>query len=263
MKYAFSLVICFIFSLLMYCNAYAAATPSDAEIASPSSALSDRPDFYLDDVEGMNRDELLQRILVEVISISDSMSGPGVATASQALPDDSLEISSFDIDGYEGETTGFDDVALPYALGNTENFVNVLRFDVSFNGTDYVLLFPPEYIDSLFIDSKNRLWNMSASNIQGRAVSDNFNPYETRGQLFYLTPCLGNNFSTLENYGSPNYMRNYYWSGGRLTYDTSYGEIIVNKYYHPFYVSQTLQYIILFTTLGGVLILWLRNYKKY
>ena len=127
---------------------------------SPSSALSARPDFYLDDVEGMNRDELLQRILVEVISISDSMSGPGVATASQALPDDSLEISSFDIDGYEGETTGFDDVALPYALGNTENFVNVLRFDVSFNGTDYVLLFPPEYIDSLFIDSKNRLWNM-------------------------------------------------------------------------------------------------------
>lgn len=256
-------VLALIFSIFFAFPVYAAATPSDAEIASPSSALSDRPDFYLDDVEGMNRDELLQRILVEVIGISDSMSGPGVATASQALPDDSMEISALSADGYEGETIGFDDVALPYALGNQETFVNVLRFDITFNGADYVLLFPPEYIDSLFVDSKNRLWNMSASNIQGRAVNENFNPYETRGQIFYLTPCLGNNFSTLENYGSPNYMRNYYWSGGRLTYDTSYGEIVVNKYYHPFYVSQTLQYIIIFTTLGGVLILWLRNYKKY
>lgn len=257
------LILAFLISLFFTIPVYAAATPSNADIATPSSALSDRPDFYMDELEDMSRDELLQRILVEVMGISDGMSGPGVSTSSNGIPDDTMEISASDIDGYEGETISFDDVALPLALNSKENFVNVLRFDVTFNGADYVLLFPPEYIDSLYIDSRNRLWNFSTSNIQGRAVSDDFNPYVTQGKLFYLTPCLGNNFSTIDSNGSPNYMRNYYWSGGRLTYDTTYGEIVVNKYYHPFYVSQTMQYIILFTTLGGVLILWLRNYKKY
>ena len=145
------LILAFLISLFFTIPVYAAATPSNADIATPSSALSDRPDFYMDELEDMSRDELLQRILVEVMGISDGMSGPGVSTSSNGIPDDTMEISASDIDGYEGETISFDDVALPLALNSKENFVNVLRFDVTFNGADYVLLFPPEYIDSLYM----------------------------------------------------------------------------------------------------------------
>ena len=40
-----------------------------------SSAFDDRPDFYFEAMEDMNDDEVLKRILAEVVSISDSMGG--------------------------------------------------------------------------------------------------------------------------------------------------------------------------------------------
>ena len=104
---------------------------------------------------------------------------------------------------------------------------------------------------------------MSASTVTGRVVDGSFNPIQTEGTLVYLTPCLGNNFSSVENYGSPNYFRRYYWSSSRLTYTDTYGIITVNNYYQPFYVSHTTDYILIFITLGGVLILWLRSFKNY
>ena len=139
----------------------------------------------------------------------------------------------------------------------------MLRFDIAFNNHDYILLIPPEYVDNLYIDSNNRLWNMSTSNITGRIVDAEFNPLVTEGKLMYLSPCLGNNFSTVNEYGSPNYMRTYYWSSSRLTYSTSYGVITVNKYHNPFYVSQSMDYIMLFVVTGGVLFICLNNYKRY
>ena len=104
---------------------------------------------------------------------------------------------------------------------------------------------------------------MSTKTIQGRIVDENFNPYATTGKLVYLTPCLGNNFSSIREYGSPNYLREYYWSGSRYTYDDTYTEIVVDKYYHTYFVSDFWNYIFLFLIGGGVLLLWLRTYKRY
>lgn len=261
-------LLAFCFSFLFSFPALAAATPAeadvsssaDADVASPAEAvLDDRPDFYLDDLEDLSRDEVLQYILAEVIAISDSMSGPAADQASASLEDsqvlDSSEEDDVDVDIF---------TPISVQAASSDDFVNVLRFDVTFRGTDYVLLFPPEYVDSLYIDSNNRLWNMSASTIMGRAVASQFDPYQTEGDLFYLTPCLGNNFSSVRNYGSPNYKRHYYYnSSDRLTYSDSYGEIMVDHYYQPFYVSQTLQYVMIFVLTGGVLIIWLRSWRKY
>lgn len=229
-----------------------------------SSVFDDRPDFYYEAMEDMNDDEVLKRILAEVVSISDSLDGPSATPSSASrVSEDFLEVKEISSDGEENEIS-------PYALDSVslsevseDIYVNVLRFDITFDNDDYILLIPPEYVDSLYIDSNNRLWNMSASSITGRIVDASFNPLVSKGKLMYLSPCLGNNFSTVYEYGSPNYMRTYYWSSGRLTYSTSYGVITVNKYHNPFYVSQTMDYIMLFIVTGGVLFICLNNYKRY
>ena len=228
------------------------------------SVFDERPDFYYDSLEDMNDDEVLKHILSEVISINDSMAGPA-ATPSDAVPveDSSTEDEEIFTDGEEIEATPFSLDADFFSQGSDSIYVNVLRFDITYNDRDYILLIPPEYVDSLYIDKNNRLWNMSTSNGTGRIVDAEFNPLVTEGKLMYLSPCLGNNFSTVNEYGSPNYMRTYYWSSSRLTYSTSYGVITVNKYHNPFYVSQTMDYIMLFVVTGGVLFICLNNYKRY
>ena len=141
----------------------------------------------------------------------------------------------------------------------SDDYVNVLRYDVSISGRDYTLLFPPEYADSLYVDSQGRLFNVSASTIQGRLVDGDFNPYAQTGKLVYFTPCLGNNFYSIREYGSPNYVREYYWSAGRLQYRDTYVNIQVNQYHHIFKVSDTLTYIVVVLMGGCLICLWRKS----
>lgn len=162
---------------------------------------------------------------------------------------------------YAESVTAYSPVQMA-AEGQTD-YINCLRLDCVIDGDDCTLLLSPEHIDKIFIDDQNRLWNMSTSTIQGRLVDPQFNPYQTEGKLVYLTNCLGNNFSTINSYGSPNYVREYYWSSSRLTYDDTYCEIIVTDYHYPFFASDMWNYAILFALFGGVLLSWLRNWRKY
>ena len=230
----------------------AAETPSEWE-----------PNFYYEDLEDLSNDELLAGIYSEVMEISDSLYGPG-ATPSELS--DALSDSSDDSSG-ETLVVYADDVdSLPLAEVSSDAYANSVRYDIQFNNSDYILLFNPEDIDCLYIDSQSRLWNMSGSTITGRVVSDVFDPLQDEGIIFYLEPCLGNNFSSIHEGESPNYMRSYYWSGGsydRLQYTTTYGIIRVVSHAYPFYESQVLQYVILLT-LGGVFItLCLKSYRRY
>lgn len=278
MMYVLVMVFMLLFSFPAYASTASAseASRSDAQRVENDvekeneHVLTDRPDFYLDALADMEDDtDLLRGIYSEVLSISDSLYGPG-ATASDAdrmdgeEDPDPLEDTPADPDGEEGSVSSapldapLDEKALK------DSYVNALRFDITFRGDDYILLIPPEYVDNLYIDANDRLWNMSTETVTGRIVDAVFDPVKEEGKLMYLTPCLGNNFSTIREYGSPNYMRSYYWSSyDRLTYDTSYGNITVRKYYHSFYVSETMDYILLFVVTGGVLFLCLRNYRHY
>ena len=162
---------------------------------------------------------------------------------------------------YAESVTAFNPIQMA-AEGQTD-YINSIRLDCIIDGDACTLLLPPEHIDKIFIDDQNRLWNMSTSTISGRIVDDQFNPYQTEGKLVYLTACLGNNFSSINNYGSPNYVREYYWSSSRLTYDDTYCEIIVDQYHYPFFASDMWNYAMLFALFGGVLIAWLSNWRKY
>lgn len=162
---------------------------------------------------------------------------------------------------YAESVTAFTPAAF-LADGET-NYVNCVRLDCTIDGSSCIVLFPPDAVDKIFIDDQNRLWNMSTSTVTGRIVDEQFNPYQTSGDLVYLTPCLGNNFSLIYRYGSPNYIRSYYYSGSSLTYDDTYTEIVVEDYHYPFYASDMWSYGILFILMIGVLLAWLRNYKNY
>lgn len=161
----------------------------------------------------------------------------------------------------EYEVAVYSDDAFPLALGDSDGMANVISYDVTVNGTDYVLYLPPDSVDSLYIDSAGRLWNVGTGNVTGRLFQGSFNATATTGILVTLGPCLGNTFSSNRNYGSPNYMRNYYWSGSSLNYTTTYITIYVNQSRYPFRVSDTLPYVVIFL-LGGILIcLWRKSLR--
>lgn len=242
-----AIAVSFCFSL----EVHAAATPSEA---SPSEALTE-PD--LEEIEEMTDMEFKDLFFEWMNSI---VGGPQNATASEAdMEDPEIDPN----DPIPGEVYPFNAPLLLAATGE-DHFVNVVRFDVSVSGTDYTLLFSPSYLDQLYVDAQNRLWNMGTGSIQGLVLEGGFNPYRTEGTLVYLAPCLGNNFSVNQNYGSPNYFREYYWnSSGRLTYNDRYVQIEVEKSYFTFLVGDTLTYIIIFLVGGGVLLCWLNRFKRY
>ena len=268
MKFLTLLLSCFLMAAVPKPVYAAVASASDAEKIfdediEDEELEADAQDIELENDLEVNEDgDVLATILSEVTAIRDVVAPADLASASDASVV-ALEDSEMDPDG-DGSVEDvftFDPVA---GFSFSQDFYyNALRFDAVINGESVVLLFPPEHIDSLYIDSQDRLFNLSTSSIYGRIVGDSFDPYATEGRLVYLTPCLGNNFSSIYNYGSPNYVRDYYWSGSRLTYTDTYVEIQVTDYHYPFRVSETMLYVILFLLGGGVLLLWLRNYRHY
>ena len=151
-----------------------------------------------------------------------------------------------------------DDTYSARAISESD-LVNCVRYDVVIDGYQYVCLFPSDYESNLMIDSDGYLWNMSSSTVQGRLFSGSFDPTAETGKLIYLGPCLGNNFSNNSSYGSPNYIREYYWSSGRLTYDTTYVVVSVEDTFWLFRSGDSLQYVMLFLVGCCLICLWKRS----
>lgn len=221
-------------------------------VSSASNALDNESEYGSADYETIFDDCVDIATDSDSIDIESLYTGPG-----------SMEVSEMDLYGPGISEGSIKFNAVSPAAEIPTDFVNAIRLDCTIDGSDYTLLLPPEHIDKIFIDEHGRLWNMSTSTISGRIVDDEFNPYVTEGKLVYLTACLGNNFSSIENYGSPNYVRTYYWSSSRLTYTDNYTEIVVNDYHYPFYASDMWNYIIVFLLFIGVILAWLRNFKHY
>ncbi len=174
--------------------------------------------------------------------------------ASSNLPEDMFEAEGSEV---SVEVYSSDDAGSPLAIV-PDNLVNCVRFDVRISGTDYILLLPSVYESSVMVDADGYLWNMTASQIQGRLFRGSFSPTADTGILLYLAPCLGNNFQTNRDYGSPNYIRNYYWSSNRLTYTTTYVTVQVEKSYHLYQSGDLLRYVLIFLAACSLICLWKR-----
>lgn len=143
------------------------------------------------------------------------------------------------------------------------DYVNCVLYDVTINGVQYVCLLPSDSESKLMVDSDGQLWNMSSTQVSGRLFTDSFDPTADTGLMLYLTPCLGNNFSTNHSYGSPNYMRRYYWTtssyNDRLSYDDTYCTVHVEKSYHLFFTQDMLTYVVIFLVGCCLICLWKRS----
>lgn len=235
-----------------------AATPSSARRkASSSDALRDA----LAELNGISEGDFDEYTLedfdfVDLLELLGSyVSGPGVDYQEEPqvedLPDDIIPYVP-DQDGLEGGIEAL-------AVLDGDAVVNAVRYRVRVNGSVYTLLLPSDSVDKVYIDGSGYLWNMSTSVVSGRLFTGNFNPASNTGVILYLGACLGNNFTANNNYGSPNYMRSYYWSSGSLRYTDTYVTVLVEEQGFPFYSSQTLLYIGLII-LGGILIcLWRKS----
>lgn len=172
-----------------------------------------------------------------------------------------LEQMEYEVPGSDipMEIYTLDDAISPLSV-DSSGLINCVCFDVTISGTEYTLLFPSAYESSLMVDSDGLLWNMSGSSITGRLFQGEFDPTADTGILLYLAPCLGNNFSTNHNYGSPNYIRRYYWSSSdRLSYSDSYVTVRVNDSFHLFHSDCVLDYVIVFLIGCCLICLWKRS----
>lgn len=228
-----------------------------AAVSTPGDADRDR---RMDQFEEMMEDgsytDFVDDLLLRMAMLSSgdvSFLGPVFATPSHAAYEDPALLEAVEGDVYPCDP-------VPLALSGDESVVNVLCYPVRINGTSYDLYLSPDYVDQIYIDGDSRIWNVGTGAISGRLFSGPFTATATTGYLVTLGPCLGNNFSSNRNYGSPNYMRRYYWSGNTLTYDTTYIQIYLDgRTPYPFRVSDTLKYVMIFL-IGGVLIcLWKRS----
>lgn len=152
------------------------------------------------------------------------------------------------------------DVAYAVRAITESDLLNCVRYDVVIDGDEYVCLFPSNYESSLMIDSDGYLWNMSTATVQGRLFKGSFDPAADTGMLLYLGSCLGNNFQNNRNYGSPNYIRDYYWSSSnRLEYTTEYVVVEVQDTFWLFRSDDMLEYVMIFLVGCCLLCLWKRS----
>lgn len=236
------------------------ATPGNADYHDQELTEDVPPDGYEDELteelegSGVDVDTLSLVYDYFMERLAGDFTGPGIDR--EAPADEDMEIL-----GSISEYVPSDD-SVPFALNHSDDVVNALRYRVTISGKSYTLLIPPEYINQLYIDSQGFLWNVGTTNVQGRLFETELDPLADTGKLLYLSPCLGNNFSHNRQYGSPNYIREYYWtSSDRLTYDTAYVTVQVEESGFSFRSGDILTYVIIILLGGMLLCLWKKSVR--
>ena len=193
------------------------------------------PDGSMDDVkvaenaadyEYLDDDEVLRYILSEVQIIRDSMSGPALASPSEAVP---LEDSQEGTDDVSILALDIDDAGL-YASGISLPDHDVVWVSGTFDGEPYTLVVPAVTYPSLYVGGNGVLYNVSGSNITCRLFpSGIFDPSDYNYRNLTLYPILGNSASNLYRYDYLSYMTYYYRgsSSTSLSSSTTYGNFYV------------------------------------
>lgn len=203
----------------------------DMDVASPSEASRSEFDFdrvveNAESFEYLEDDLVLRYILSEVQLIRDSMSGPAVASPSEAVlmedaPENEEDVTILSL---SADDAGF------YASGISLPTHDVVWVSGTFDGSSYTLVVPADTYPYLYVGENGVLYNVSGSNITCRLFpSGTFDPtdYNYRNLTFY--PILGNSASNLYRYDYLSYMTYYYRgsSSTSLSSSTTYGNFYV------------------------------------
>lgn len=232
------------------------------------------PDGSMDDVkvaenaadyEYLDDDEVLRCILSEVQIIRDSMSGPALASPSEAVP---LEDSQEGTDDVSILALDIDDAGL-YASGISLPDHDVVWVSGTFDGEPYTLVVPAVTYPSLYVGGNGVLYNVSGSNITCRLFpSGIFDPSDYNYRNLTLYPILGNSASNLYRYDYLSYMTYYYRgsSSTSLSSSTTYGNFYVEDIeiqrsidvsYRTYYVA-----VSSFFVLGVIVLCFWKNSRR-
>ena len=232
------------------------------------------PDGSMDDVkvaenaadyEYLDDDEVLRYILSEVQIIRDSMSGPALASPSEAVP---LEDSQEGTDDVSILALDIDDAGL-YASGISLPDHDVVWVSGTFDGEPYTLVVPAVTYPSLYVGGNGVLYNVSGSNITCRLFpSGIFDPSYYNYRNLTLYPILGNSASNLYRYDYLSYMTYYYRgsSSTSLSSSTTYGNFYVEDIeiqrsidvsYRTYYVA-----VSSFFVLGVIVLCFWKNSRR-
>ena len=232
------------------------------------------PDGSMDDVkvaenaadyEYLDDDEVLRYILSEAQIIRDSMSGPALASPSEAVP---LEDSQEGTDDVSILALDIDDAGL-YASGISLPDHDVVWVSGTFDGEPYTLVVPAVTYPSLYVGGNGVLYNVSGSNITCRLFpSGIFDPSDYNYRNLTLYPILGNSASNLYRYDYLSYMTYYYRgsSSTSLSSSTTYGNFYVEDIeiqrsidvsYRTYYVA-----VSSFFVLGVIVLCFWKNSRR-
>ena len=154
-----------------------------------------------------------------------------------------------------------------YSAGNNLTYTNVLKYKLLIDGTVYYCLFPPNIKDYLMVDKDGYLYNSSTSTVWGKLYRNTLDLNADNGMILHLDGALNNNYYSLRNNHSNNYIRTYSWrwySGSyHLEQSDRYVHVKVQKMYQPFLVSDSLTIILIFLVGGGVFICLYNLYRHY
>lgn len=210
---------------------------------------------YIDSLDKMDDSDVFKNILAEVTAIHDTLSGPGLATPSdaQGLPEDE-EVPE------ESDIRIADDAGVYSLLSLPDH--DCVWYTGRFDNQGYTLVFPAAYYSQLNVAENGVLYNLSANSITGRLFTgDTFDSSDYEYKTFTLYPVFGNSANQVYNYRSLSYMTRYYLgSYDRLTSTNTYGDFLVedvelkrslNVEYRTYYVAVSCLFFL------GVLILCL------
>ena len=185
-------------------------------VATPSDLYIDQTMDYLEENYGLSEDDTLSLILAYVRQISDSLSGPAVASPSEMETSGDYTILA------DNDISLLADLALPDH--------DIVLIEGTFGGDPYTLLVPLDVYPSLWVGENNVLYNLSGSSITCRMVEGSaFDPADYLYKNFTLAPVLGNSQNTLYRYHYLSYLTEYYEYGSSLRSDTTYGNFMVTS----------------------------------
>lgn len=136
-----------------------------------------------------------------------------------------------------------------------------------FDGVNYTVLFPLQYLDSIFVSDEGYLINVGSSSITGRAFTgSSFNTSDYNMHILTIRSALADSANNVYQYQSLGSMKSYYESGTRLSSDSVYGEFLVDSLDYDFggspeYLSMLYDLVIIFL-IGVLLICFLKNSRS-
>lgn len=141
--------------------------------------------------------------------------------------------------------------------------INCVWYRCLIRGQECEVYFPSEYADSLWISDSGYLYNVGSKEVRGRILYGDSISYGEPYPELRLDSILTTGLSIVQPNGSYNLLYTYELLNGTYRTRVSYVHIKVLESTRFYQTSEFFYYTFLFIVTGGVLLLWLRSYKRY